>query len=163
MPCRRFLLPLLALVPWLGAGCHVETELQPQEAELLALIEDLQSEQAGSREAFRLLPCEIPYESGPRDCYSRNVRRGDLSIGEVHLRPQPGAAALVELQGVGPGCIRLDTIRTRFDGGNIANRCSHGVCRYYSVHGASGLLALRLPETARTPQCVSDVVLNSPN
>jgi hypothetical protein len=154
---------MLALLSWLGTGCRVEAELQPQEAGLLALIEDLQSEQAESRESFQLLPCEIPYESGPRACYSRNVRRGELSIGEVHLRPQPGAAALVELRGVGPGCIRLDAIRERFQGGNTDNGCSHGVCRYYSVKSASGLMAFRLPDTARAPQCVSDVVLNSPN
>jgi len=85
---------------------------------------------------------------------------GDLTIEEVHFRPQQGGGAIIELQGVGPACIRLDAIQSRFRGGSIGNGCFDSICRYYSIDGSSGRLSFGLPDSSQAPQCITSVVLN---
>lgn len=127
---------------------------------MVSLVTRLRAENARTRSAFRLLPCNVAYHSGPEACSSRQARVGDLSIGEVHFRPQAGGAAIVELQDVGPACIRLEAIKTRFPGGTIANACSHVTCRYYSIDSLSDRLSFGLPDSGAAPQCITSVVLN---
>ena len=143
-----------------GACSSLAPSLSSQEAELASVVERLRTERASSREAFRVLPCDRAYESGPHSCYSEQVRAGDLAIGVVHFRPQRGRGAIIQLEGVGPGCIRLEAMQSRFSGGSVRNSCDHGICRYYNVDGPSGRLSFGLPTSDQAPQCVTSVVLN---
>lgn len=158
---RRRAHALAALALLLSGACDwSRPRLSPQEAGLVALLEDLRTNHALSRQEFRVLPCETDYASGPHACFSRNVRTGDMTIRQVDFRPHGRAGAIVELQGVGPGCIRLEAIQSRFAAGAIDNRCSHGTCRYYTVEARPARLSFRLPDSNTARQCISNVVVN---
>jgi len=156
---RIFGLSALALVLFSAASC-ARPKLGAPEAELVGVFERLRTERAGSRQGFRLLPCETAYASGSDACWSKEVRIGNLTIQEVHFRPRQGGGASVELQGLGPGCLRLTAIRSRFGGGRIGNQCSHGTCRYYTVEDRSDRLSFRLPDSSNARQCITNMVVN---
>jgi hypothetical protein len=144
--------------PW--RSHQVGPPLRSQEVELISLIERLRTERANTRENFRILPCDVSYASGPHACHSERARLGDLTIERVSFRPHPDEGAIIELERVGPNCIRLEAMASQFRGGSTSNECSHVICRYYTVNRPGNFVSFGLPESSEVPQCITSVVMN---
>ena len=133
----------------------------PSEAALLDVIADIEGAQPiKNRAKFRTLPCTEEALPKGHSCWSNDVSLRNLKIGKVEFRPQ-NFGSIIQLDEVGPGCIRLQLIADKYPGGKTENSCSDSYCAYYGIQRSWGHLAFRIPDDSDDKPCVRNVVFNT--
>lgn len=132
-----------------------------EEAQLFVVIEQIEDAQPiKSRAQFTMLPCPKEYFPGAYFCSADDVSVKSLKIDEIEFSSQE-SGSIIQLNGVGPGCIRRELIEAEFPEGKVANSCFHSYCAGYSVQRPWGRLYFRLPDSSSEQQCIRNVVFNT--